>query len=119
VRPEAGCATHHGMKSLFLFLCALSLAGAAVGGLTFGPRAGIEERRFQATVEEVAARRPPGGKPSAEDERELGDLARRVATAKASFAGSLGGGLMLAALFALLAKQRGRTQAAPTDDARP
>lgn len=98
------------MKWLFVLLSVVCLAGAAIGGLTYGPRAGSAERTFQASVERLAEGRAPGAKPTPEEERELQELARSVATAKVSFAGSLGGGLMLAALFALLAKQRGRKE---------
>jgi hypothetical protein len=98
------------MKPLFVLLCILCLAGAALGGVTYGPRAGTAERTFQAAVERLAEGRAPGAKPTPEEERELQALAGSVARAKASFAGSLGGGIMLAALFALLAKQRGRKQ---------
>jgi hypothetical protein len=107
------------MKWLFVLLCVLCLAGAALGGVTYGPRAGTAEKTFQATVERLAEGRVPGTKPTPEEERELKELAGEVARAKASFAGSLGGGLMLAALFALLAKQHGRKQAPPPRDESP
>ncbi len=112
------------MSRLFVALSVLSLLAAIAGGFVYGPVAAERERSFQRSVDELVRHHAevkrlgdstdPAERAKFEAEKKLLDeeeaalrpSAKLVAQAKFAFGGSLIGGVILAGVFAFLAKQR-------------
>ena len=112
------------MSKLFVALSVLSLLAAIAGGFVYGPVAAERERSFQKSLDELKAHHAEvkrlevstdpadrakfeaEAKLFEEEEAALRPPAKLVAQSKFAFGGSLIGGVLLAGVFAFMAKQR-------------
>lgn len=114
------------MRTLFIALSVLCLLAAIAGGVHYGPIAAEREVAFQQSVEELARHheemtrleKDPEARTAFEDakrrfeeeEAAMRTSAKLVASAKGALGGSIGGGIIFAAVFAFLAKPRRRAE---------